>query len=70
MEKPRIDLTLGEADTFSASGFITKRMRELPAGVHVGADVQIGHWSAECASIEHRGDELQQVFVVGFRMRF
>lgn len=68
--KPALDLTFGETDTFGQTGMLRKAFRRLPDGVFVGADVQLGHWSAEVSSIEHRGDELQQVFVVGFRMRF
>lgn len=68
--KPALDLTFGETDTFGQTGMLRKSFRSLPDGVFVGSDVQLGHWKAEVTSIEHRGDELQQVFVVGFRMRF
>ena len=68
--KPALDLTFGETYTFGQTGMLRKAFRSLPDGVFVGADVQLGHWSAEVASIQPRGDELQQGFVVGFRMRF
>lgn len=65
-----IELNAEEADVFSSYGDVMKTLPELPSGVFLGAPVQVGHWKAEVTSIEHRGDELQQVFVVGFRMRF
>lgn len=66
----RIELSLGEADTFSTSGVLRKALRTIPEGVFVGADVQLGHWRAEVVSLEHREDELERCFVVGLRMKF
>lgn len=66
----RIELTLGEADTFSSMGCLQKAMRKIPEGVFLGADVQVGHWKAEVVSLEHREGELERAFVVGLRMKF
>lgn len=65
-----IELSLGEADTFSNSGTLRKAMRTIPEGVFVGADVQLGHWRAEVVSLEHREDELERKFFIGLRMKF
>ena len=66
----RIELSLGEADTFSTSGVLRKALRTIPEGVFVGADVEVGHWHAEVTSIEHRENELERKFFIGLRMKF
>ncbi len=66
----RIELSLGEADTFSTSGVLRKALRTIPEGVFVGADVAVGHWHAEVTSIEHRENELERKFFIGLRMKF
>lgn len=65
----QVELNMGEASTFSNTGILLKKFSRLPEGVFIGAGVQIGHWRAECISIQ-RQDTMEHPIVVGFRMRF
>lgn len=66
---PRFDIDMGEADLFSNTGSLLKKFSKLPEGIYIGAGVQLGHWRAECISIQ-RQDTMEHPFVVGFKMRF
>lgn len=65
----KVEIDMGEADAFSNTGSLLKKFNKLPEGIYIGAGVQIGHWRAECISIQ-RQDTMEHPFVVGFKMRF
>ena len=65
----KVEIDMGEADAFSNTGSLLKKFNKLPEGIYIGAGVQIGHWRAECISIQ-RQDTMEHPIVVGFRMRF
>ena len=65
-----IDLSMDEASRFSAVGDLKKRMDSIPDWLSVGETVSLGHWKAECTSINHNGYDTESVFTVGLRMKF
>ena len=65
-----LDLSMDEASRFSAVGELKKRMDSIPDWLSVGETVSLGHWKAECTSIDQKGAETDRVFVVGLRMKF
>lgn len=68
---PVIELNTEEAHCFSNVGEVDKVFATIPEGIFVGADVRVGHWTAEVARIDALGKgEVEKVFVVGLRMRF
>lgn len=66
----KIELSLKEMEEFETQSHVRKAFWSLPEGVFLGAEIGVGHWKAEVVSVEHREDELEPVFVIGFRKSF
>lgn len=66
----RIDLSEREEIEFSENGILNKTLRIIPDWMQEGAEVRLGHWEAEVASISPKGSETHPTFIIGFVMKF